>query len=173
MENKVLVAYATTHGSTKEVAEVIAATMKAEGLTVDLLMARNSQTVDGYNAIILGSPIYMLHMHKEATQFLARHRTALSNGLPIAIFAGGPTRAGEDDWGEVQKQLDRELAKFPWLKPAVVQVIGGKLDPESLHFPWNLIPAMRQSPPSDLRDWATIQSWALAQAAKFQPDTKK
>lgn len=176
MENKVLVAYASTYGSTQEVAEDVAGTLRSQGLAVDLQPARNVWTLEGYRAAVLGAPLYMFHLHKDALRFLSRHQKALSGGLPVAIFAGGPFDSGDEKasqdenvWQEVRKQLDQELAKFPWLRPISIEVIGGKFDPSRLCFPWNLIPALKQMPPSDLRDWGAIRAWAEGLAVKFQP----
>lgn len=170
MENKILVAYASTHGSTQEVAEVIATTLRERGLAVDVQPSRNVRTLDGYNAVVLGAPLYMFHWHKDAPHFLSQHQRVLISGLPIAIFAGGPFGSGDEkEWQEVRGQLDRELAKFPWLSPIAVEVIGGRFDPTKLRLPYSLIPALRQMPASDLRDWATIRTWASNLAEKLQP----
>jgi len=161
MEEKVLVAYVSTHGSTQEVAGVIAAELRGRGLAVEVQPARQVRTLAGYRAVVLGAPLYMFHLHRDAQHFLSRYRTVLTGGLPIAIFAGGPMGKGdEDEWRVVRKQLADELAKFTWLKPAAVEVIGGKFDPEHLHFPWNLIPALKNMPATDFRDWAAIRAWA-------------
>ena len=166
MENKILVAYATTHGSTQEVAEVIAATLREHGLAVDIQPARKVRTLAGYGAVVLGAPLYMFHLHRDAFHFLSRYRGSLTGGLPIAIFAGGPTGKGdESEWQEVRKQINQELAKVAWLKPAAVEVIGGKFDPTRLRFPWNLIPALKTMPPTDLRDWTAIRDWASSLAS--------
>jgi menaquinone-dependent protoporphyrinogen oxidase len=180
MESKVLVAYASTHGSTREVAEAVAATLRAHALTVDLQPVRDVRTLETYSAVVLGAPLYMFHLHKDALRFLSRHQKALTGNLPIAVFAGGPFGAGDgaisdgaisdgNEWQEVRKQLDQELAKFPWLRPVATEVIGGKFDPTALHFPWNLIPALRKMPPSDLRDWEAIRRWASTLATQLQP----
>ena len=169
MDNKILLAYASLHGSTQEIAEQIAVTMRDEGLAVDLQEARKVQTLTGYQAVVLGAPIYMFHLHKDALNFISRPKDTLMNGFPIAIFAGGPIEAGKDQWGEISKQLCQELAKFPWLKPLAVEIVGGRFDPTKLHFPYNLIPALKQMPPADLRDWVAIRRWASDLVYKLQP----
>ncbi len=169
MENKVLIAYASTHGSTEEIAETVAATIRERGLAVDLQPARNVRTLEGYQAVVLGTPIYLFHLHKDALHFLSRYQKEFTGGMPIAIFAGGPIEIDKDQWKEIRRQLDQELVKFPWLRPITVEVVGGKFDPTRLHFPWNLIPAMKQMPPSDLRDWDAIRRWACSLATQFQP----
>jgi menaquinone-dependent protoporphyrinogen oxidase len=170
METKVLVAYASVHGSTREIAEKIAATMREGGLEVDLQPIREARKLDGYRAVVLGAPLYMFHWHKDALRFLSQHRRAIEGGLQVAIFGGGPIEeSDEKGWLEVRAQMEKELAKFPWLAPLAVEIVGGKFDPTRLRFPYNLIPAMKQMAPSDLRDWAAIQAWARDLAVKLQP----
>jgi menaquinone-dependent protoporphyrinogen oxidase len=175
MEKKILVAYASTHGSTQEVSESVAATLREHAFSVDLLPAQEVRSLQGYRAVVLGAPIYMFHLHKHALHFLTRHQKALSGGVPIAIFAGGPFASGngnaeeeQNAWVEVRKQLDQELAKFPWLRPVSVELIGGKFDPSALHFPWNLLPALRKLPPSDLRNWDAIHRWTSSLAGQLR-----
>ncbi len=170
MSINVLVAYASTHGSTQEVAQAIAETLRNHDITVDLQPARNVRSLNEYDAVVLGAPLYILHLHKDAQRFLSRHRKALTGGLPLAIFAGGPFGKGdESEWLEVRKQLDADLAKVPWLTPVAVEVVGGRFDPAKLRFPWNLIPALKQQPANDLRDWEAIRAWACRLATQLQP----
>ena len=170
MSTSILVTYASSYGSTQEVAEVIATTLREQGVEVDLRPIREVRMLAGYNAVVLGAPLYMCHWHKDARRFLSRYQSILTGGLPIAVFAGGPFGTGDEQaWQEVRGQLDQELAKFPWLTPVSVQLIGGKFDPAKLRFPYNLIPALRQMPASDLRDWTAIRAWASTLAEKFQP----
>jgi menaquinone-dependent protoporphyrinogen oxidase len=169
MEIKILVAFASTHGSTQEVAEAVALTLRSQGIAVYLQPARNVRSLEGYSAVILGAPLYMFHLHKDAQRFLSKYRKIIRIGLPVAIFAGGPFGKGdEDEWQEVRKELDKELAKFPWLAPVSVEVIGGRFDPAKLCFPWNLIPALKQLPANDLRDWDGIHAWAASLGLKLQ-----
>jgi menaquinone-dependent protoporphyrinogen oxidase len=168
MSSSVLVAYATRYGSTQEVAESVAETLRERGLAVDIQPMREVRTLDQYHAVVLGAPLYMMHWHKDALHFLARHREALTQ-RPVAIFALGPFQAEEKDFQEVRGQLDKELAKFPWLTPGAIAIFGGKFDPTKLTFPHNLLPALKNMPASDVRDWTAIRAWANDLAAHFQP----
>ena len=168
MEARVLVAYATRYGSTQEVAEAVAATLRERGIAVDIQPMREVRGLEGYRAVVLGAPLYMFRLHKDALQFLTRHRAALT-ARPVAVFALGPFHDEEKEYQEVRRQLDKELAKFPWLTPAAIAIFGGKFDPQKLTFPHNLVPALKNMPASDVRDWAAIRAWANGLAAQFQP----
>jgi menaquinone-dependent protoporphyrinogen oxidase len=172
VNQKILVAYATKHGSTQEVAEEIAQTLRNNGLEVDLQPIRKVKALDDYSAVVLGAPIYMFHWHQDALHFLAEFRKEISGGLPVAIFAGGPF--GEDyekEMQEVRARFDGELAKVPWFTPLSVQIVGGKFDPARLRFPYNLIPALKQLPPTDLRNWDEIRAWAISLVGQLHPVT--
>jgi menaquinone-dependent protoporphyrinogen oxidase len=164
-----LVTYASNSGSTREVAEDIAATLRAQGVEVDLCPIREVRTLDGYSAVVLGAPMYMFRWHKDAHHFLDRFRRDLTGSLPIAILAGGPIEDTSEQWQDRRRDLHQELAKHPWLTPVSVQLIGGKFDPAKLRFPYSLLPALRKMPACDLRDWEAIRAWASALPEKFQP----
>ncbi|MHB1413947.1 MAG: flavodoxin domain-containing protein [Chloroflexota bacterium] len=173
MAARVLVAFATRYGSTREVAEAVAATLRERGLAVDLQPLREVRTLDGYDAVVLGAPLYMFHWHKDALNFLSRHRQALE-GRPVAVFAMGPLHDEESERQGAREQLDKELAKFPWFTPIDRTIFGGKYDPAKLTFPHNLIASLpagplKGLPASDVRDWAAIRAWASNLAGEFQP----
>ncbi len=166
MSDKILVVYATRYGSTQEVAEKVAATLRASGLAVDVQPAKQVRSLDGYRAVVLGAPLYMFDWLKEARDFVSRHRAILEK-MPVAVFALGPTEDKEKDWTETRKQLDKVLSKFPWLTPVAVELFGGKFDPARLTFPYNLIPALKQMPVNDIRDWEAIRAWVKSLAEKL------
>jgi menaquinone-dependent protoporphyrinogen oxidase len=155
----ILVGFATRYGSTHEVAEAIATTLNKDGLPVELRPLREVRSLAGYGAVVLGAPLYMFRWHKDALGFLSHHRKALME-RPVAIFALGPTHDpfDEQEWKDSRAQLDKELAKFPWLKPISLEMFGGKYDPAYLRFPINLLAG--KEPASDLRDWPAIRAWA-------------
>jgi menaquinone-dependent protoporphyrinogen oxidase len=168
MNASVLVAYATRYGSTQEVAEAIAATLLESGLHVDLRAMQDVETLEGYDAVVLGTALYMYHWHKDAVRFLARHRAALAK-RPVAIFTLGPVHDPHDDkeFGDARTQLDKELAKYPWLEPVALELFGGAFDPAKLRFPLNVLAG--KAPASDARGWTAIRAWAHDLAAKLEP----
>ena len=161
MSSSVLVGYATRYGSTQEVAEVITATLREYRHAIDLQLLREVRTLAGYSAVVLGAPLFMFHWHKEALDFLSRHREALTK-RPVAVFALGPVHNpyDEEEWQSSRAQLDKELAKFPWFTPVAIEMFGGKYDPAKLRFPINWLAG--KEPASDLRDWDAITSWAAS-----------
>ena len=168
MAASILVGYATTYGSTPEVAECVAAALREHGLGVDVRPVREVRTLDGYGAVVLGAPLIMFHWHKEALNFLARQREALLQRR-VAVFALGPTHEPHDEaeWRDSGAQLEKELAKFPWFKPVALKMFGGKYDPQKLTFPISWLAG--KTPASDLRDWAAVRAWASDLAAKLEP----
>jgi menaquinone-dependent protoporphyrinogen oxidase len=170
MSDTILVVYATRYGSTQEVADKVAATLRESGLAVDVQPARQVRNLVGYRAVVVGAPFYVGRWLKDARRFLERHQAALAQ-MPVAIFSLGPVRADEG-MAEARAQLDTQLSKYPWLKPVAAEMFGGKYDPERLRFPDNLLAAPSASPlhglpASDIRDWDAIRAWASSLAGKL------
>jgi len=160
MARSVLVAYATKEGSTREVAEAIAGTLRAEGLEVELHAAGEVGDVGGYDGVVLGGALYMARWHPDARRFLRRHRKALA-ALPVAVFGMGPLTLAERDVAGSRRQLERALAKTPEVHPVSVAIFGAVVDPAKLHFPFSHMPA------TDARDWDAIRAWAEEVAAEL------
>ena len=159
MPERILVGYATKYGSTQEVAEFIADVLRETGLTTDLRELREVKSLEGYRAVVMGAPFYMYQWLKDAPKFLNRLQVDLA-GIPVAVFALGPTDASEtpEDNPDVFAQLDKALGTFPWLTPVDQALFGGKFDPAQLKFPMSLF--MGKMPASDIRDWDRIRAWA-------------
>lgn len=159
----ILLAYATRYGSTQEVAETIAATLREAGLEVDIQPMQDVRTLDNYAAVVLGAAIYNAKWHPDAHQFLSQHQAALRQ-RPVVIFALGPLTTSDAAMRNSRRQLDRELAKYPWLKPVALEIFAGKYDPSKpgLGFFERLLPAR------DHRDWEAIRAWANALPAQLQ-----
>jgi len=172
LENKILVAYASKYGSTQEVAEAVATKLCEKGLVIDLQPMRRVHLLAGYGAVVLGAPIYYGSWHQDARNFLTKHASVLPQ-RPVMVFALGPTGTGEDERRDSRSQLDKDLAKYPWLKPVDTVLFGGRF-PARLRFPDNLVAALPASPmhglpASDVRDWTAISDWAGSLAQKLPP----
>ena len=154
----VLVAYASKRGSTAEIAETIAATLRREGLGVCLERCEDVRSLDGYDAVVLGSAVYMKRWRGDARNFLKKHRKSLRQ-MPFWVFSSGPVGdPAEDnpDWNEPPKLID----KIEELGGKDHTVFGGCLPTEPKGF---MEKAMVQGVPSeyrDRRDWTQIRDWA-------------
>jgi menaquinone-dependent protoporphyrinogen oxidase len=148
-----LVTYATKAGSTKEVAEVVARTLREHGHEADLRPAAEVGTLAPYDAVVLGTALYTGRIHRDARRFLRRHRAQLAERT-LAVFAMGPKTLADDEVAGSRTQLARALGAYPELHPRPVAIFGGVVDPARLHFPFNRMPA------SDARDWDAIRAWA-------------
>lgn len=168
----VLVAYATRYGSTQEVAESVAAVLRENGLQASVMPAAKAGKLDGFGAVVLGAPLYIGRLHKDARRFLGRQGAALAT-KPLAIFTLGPTKLEDLAKPGVLNQMQQALEAFPGLKPFSTVMFGGKYDPAALRFPDSLLgklPAspLYQMPASDARDWKAIKEWARGLAKKLQ-----
>ena len=146
----VLVVYATRNGSTREVAEAVAAALRDEQVDVTVSPASAVKApVDDHDLVVVGGAIYSGRWHHDAHRFLKRHRKELVT-TPVAVFGMGP-RADEDEaWTRARAQLDRGLGRHGWLAPVAVTVFGG-VDP----------PRRADRPRRDIRDWDRIREWAV------------
>ena len=152
---RILVAYASKHGSTEEVAREIASTLRRGGNIVYVHGAETVADLSSYDAVVLGGALYMGRWHRDARRFIESHREALAR-VPFAVFALGPPSMEKeaDSREQVQHALDRaEVA------PDCVAIFGGVIDPAKLRFPFNHMPE------TDQRDWTAIEEWALEIAA--------
>jgi menaquinone-dependent protoporphyrinogen oxidase len=146
----ILVAYASKHGSTREVAEAVGTVLGA-----DVRDAGEVEDVSRYEAVVLGGSLYTGRLHAGARRFLRGNRDLLAR-VPVAVFALGPRSLAESEVAESRKQLDRALAEVPEVEPVDVAIFGGAVDPAKLRFPFSRFPA------SDARDWDAIGAWARA-----------
>src|SRR5262245_31904730 len=103
---RALVTFASKYGSTREVAERVAAVMRAGGADVDVMPAAEVGHLRGYDTVVLGGGLYAGRMHKDARRFLARHREGLSV-RQVAVFAMGPQKLEDSQIASSRAQLDK------------------------------------------------------------------
>jgi len=168
MPASVLVTWATRYGSTQEVAHAVADDLLKQGLAVQSQPMSGVASLDHFDAVVLGCALYLGRIHKEARRFLSLHCDELIQ-RPVGLFVLGPVHADAKEFAESEKQLKKELAKFPWLSPVAQRVIGGRFDPEKIGFPFSFLPALRKIPASDARNWDAIHAWAADLSVALRP----
>ena len=173
MPAPVLVAYATRGGSTAEVAEAIAKTLREAGLAADVAPAGEVVSLNAKAAVVVGAPLYVGRFPREFHVFLGRHRERLVAIRPW-VFVLGPTHNRPDDFSAARKQAEEQLRRHQWLRPAAVEVFGGRWNPKNLPFPFSLalrLPGnpLAKIPAEDVRDWDAIRAWALNIAREILP----
>lgn len=152
----VLVAVSSKHGGTREIARVIAEELRALGLDPDLREAGAVRDLAGYDAVVLGSAVYMGNWLPEARAFVARHGAALA-GLPVWLFSSGPL-------GAENPQPPGDPAGGAAVLAATGarghRVFAGRLERGDLGLGERAISRLVHAPEGDFRDWAAIRAWA-------------
>ena len=162
MDNRILIAYATKHGATAEIATRIGDVLRGAGLTAEVLPANRVGDLTAYQAVVLGSAVYIGQWRKEAARFLKANEQVLSQ-RPVWLFSSGPTGEGDP----VQLTSGWRLPKA--LEPIAdrihardVAVFHGALDPDKMNGLEKLMIKNVKAPVGDFRDWEAITVWAMA-----------
>ena len=178
---KVLVAYATRHGSTHGIAERVARTLERNGLEVALERVTEDTPVMGYDAFVIGSAAYATHWLDEATRFVRRNAGLLAT-RPVWLFSSGPIGTDTLDKNGrdvIEASRPKEFTEFAGkLRPRDEHVFFGAYNPDAepvgladrfMQVFMRFMPSVRDSIPSgDFRDWPTIDAWAEGIAAELE-----
>ena len=163
----VLVAYASKRGSTAEIAEAIAEALRQSGLSVDCIEAGKVSSVESYDAVVLGSAVYMKRWRGDAKDFLRKYDKELSQ-RPLWVFSSGPV-------GDPKSEADPSWLEPPKIIEQVVRlgarehVVFGRRLPVSPRGPIERA-MVKNTPPEyhDRRDWAEIRAWAAGIASELR-----
>ncbi len=164
---KVLVAYETAHGSTTATAEAVADVLREHGAEVDVLRCRECRDVEGYDAYIVGSPVWGGNWLGPARKFVRRHQQTLTEH-PTAYFHASGAGGEEETRGDVIALVEPRLRKYaPQVEPVAIGAFGGVIDFDLYNLPIRLImkaivgrAGRRTYGRHDLRDWEQIKAWA-------------
>jgi len=131
---KVLVAYASKHHSTAEIAIAIGEVLKQfNHLEVDIRAIETVDYLTGYDVAVLGSAVYAGNWRPVATSFLSLHVEELAK-IPVWLFSSGPTGKGsaQDLLQGWEFPASLRAAAFQ-IQPRDIAFFHGKLDVEMLN----------------------------------------
>jgi menaquinone-dependent protoporphyrinogen oxidase len=158
----VLVAYASKHGATAEIADAIAQELRHAGHTVACNRAEDVSDLAAYDAAVLGSAVYMGRWRRAARRLLQRASKELV-ARPIWLFSSGPCGQADPSWA-APPGLERRARR---LGARGHVVFGGRVPPEPSNFIERAV--TQKAPPelSDLRNWDVIRGWASEIASEL------
>jgi menaquinone-dependent protoporphyrinogen oxidase len=168
METRILVAYATKYGATAGIAEKIGQVLREAGLAVDVKQVDQAGDPAAYQAVVLGSAVYIGRWRKEAVEYLKAHEKALAQ-RPVWLFNSGPL--GEGNAAEQAGDLGFPKALRPIadrINVRDVAVFFGAVDLEKLNPLERWMFKNVKSPIGDFRDWDAITAWAAGIAATLK-----
>jgi len=168
MENGVLVAYASKHGMTAEIAAKIGETLRQSGLQADVMPVKNVRDLATYKAVVLGSAVYIAMWRKEMVKFLQENEVALSE-RPLWLFSSGPL--GEGDPLELLHGWRFPEAQRPLverIKPRDIAVFHGAIDLKKMTIFEKWVLKRVKARTGDFRDWEAIIRWAAGVADKLK-----
>jgi len=159
----VLVAYASKHGSTAEIADRIAAAIRDAGCDAQARPAGQVDDLSGYSAVVLGSAVYAKRWQRDARAFAHRHSAALCD-LPVWLFSSGPFGAVEEHPTAPTPRVAERLAARLGAREHVM--FGGRVPPDPGNFVERAM--LKNTPPErrDARDWPAIEDWARGVASQ-------
>lgn len=152
---RVLVAYASKHGSTAEIAATISARLRAHGLHADTRFVDTVVSLSGYDAVVLGSAVYADNWRREALRFAAHFRDDLAR-RPVWLFSSGPLDHSADDGSPAPVGGLAGLSRL--LGAREHAVFGGHLDEGASGLGERRM--LRSGHGGDFRDFARIEAWA-------------
>ena len=157
--------HATRRGSTAEIAEAIAEILRQSG-SVDCIEAGKVGGVKSYDAVVLGSAVYLKRWRGDAKHFLRKHDKELCR-RPLWVFSSGPV-------GDPKNEIDPSWLEPPKIIEQVERlgarehvVFGGRL-PVNPKGPMEHA-MVKNTPPEhhDGRDWGEIRAWAARIASEL------
>ena len=158
----ILVAYATSHGSTREIAERIASRLHAGGIAVECRPVDHVFSVENCSAVILGSAIYngkwLLDAHKfldvEAMGLQMKPTWTFSVGMAPAVKGWAKRRAMRESQ-PLQEMITKKLPKVRGYR-----LFAGKDDGEEMAGPLKCLWSCMGGKFGDFRNWDEIDEWA-------------
>ena len=155
----VLIAAASEHGATREIAARIGADLAEHGIEVEFRKPEEVQDLSGYDGFVVGSAIYLGQWLKLAKGFVEAHGNELAH-RPTWLFSSGPI-VGDPPTVQAQDGAagDR-LAESVHAREH--KVFAGKLDRSKLNWCEKVAVRCAHAREGDYRDWQAIDERAAA-----------
>jgi menaquinone-dependent protoporphyrinogen oxidase len=158
----ILVAYASKTGATAEIAGWIGEALRRTGHTADIRPADDVLTLEGFDAVVVGGPLYMGRVLKPVPAFFSRHKAALA-AKPVALFISGGSLGKDDPKADQHAQTVAEAAATG-VPVAAVGLFGGRYSPRGVPLIGRFL---KNETGEDTRDRAAIEAWADALPARL------
>lgn len=164
---KVLVSAATMHGSTEVIAEEIGHSLTEHGFDVTVAPPAQVRSAREYDAVVIGSAVYMGHWLAPAKDLAARLGDTAA-GRPVWLFSSGPVGKPE---GKMARAMAAEPAEVAQLRAATRarghHIFPGRLDPKDLPALQRASTLLFPGLKGDFRDWGEVRQWADAIAREL------
>ena len=154
---RVLVTAASRHESTREIAEAIATGLVERGIESVAVPIGQVTTLDDFDAVVLGSAVYMGRWLGETRRFAQIHASALCM-LPVWLFSSGPVGPADH---LIPPGTPADVPVITRLTQAIGhRTFPGRLDMKRLHFTERTLARTIHAPEGDSRDWNAITDFA-------------
>lgn len=152
---KILVVWASRHGSTEEVANAIVEELRAAGIDADIKKASEVTDIYGYDGFVLGSSVYMTQWEDSMRRFIKANQAELFEKELWAFSVGlsGVQTGMPKDPVRVGPVLLR-------IEPRDHKTFAGRLQPRELSLRERSIARLGGAVEGDFRDWDEIRDWA-------------
>lgn len=157
---RVLVTAASRHGSTAEMAGVIAEVLSAAGFDVARRDPEAVKSVAEFDAVIIGSGVYAGRWLEPARKLVDRFARDL-NARDVWLFASGPI--GDPPKPDTESPEAAVLASRTGARGH--RSFPGRLAKSDLSLPEKLLVSALRAPEGDFRPWDEIRTWASGIAA--------
>ena len=165
MTARILVAYASRKGSTAGIAQAIGKELISEGYAVDISDIKSVTSIAGYNAVVIGAPVYTGKITGDVSAFVAANRDGLSR-LPVAGFVTGIAPVYPKT-GDVKGFIDQLVTALTPISPVAVTMFAGTLDAGKMNLVERSLTSLMKIPTGDFRDWDAIATWTKTLAGKM------
>jgi menaquinone-dependent protoporphyrinogen oxidase len=159
---QVLVAVASRHGATREIAEAVAEVIREAGFDVTVHDPDDVDDIEAYGAVLVGSAVYVGRWAASARAFVDRFSHALVR-RPVWLFSSGPVGSPLAPASEA----DEIPMLLTLLHARGHRTFAGRLDRSELALAERAVVALVQAENGDFRSWPDIQDWALQVAQEL------